>query len=134
MFSWRAARQKFYIFSENSSLFFKSEQLRQIFVTSFYLLFVLSNQIEKMKLFKGRHSVGYLRYMAFFYTLTWDILRMSVFKGKITLVYWHIWKNHKSRIKCQCCSKILLARFTSVKTNNFIKQLWSHSISFCTTK
>ena len=68
---------KFYIFSENSSLFFKSEQLRQIFVTSFYLLFVLSNQIEKMKLFKGRHSVGYLRYMAFFYTLTWDI--MSVF-------------------------------------------------------
>ena len=79
VFSWLATRQKFYFFSENSWLFFKSEQLRQIFVTSFYLLFVLSNQIEKMKLFKGRHSVGYLRYMAFFYTLTWDILRMSVF-------------------------------------------------------
>ena len=79
VFSWLPARQKFYFFTENSWLFFKTEQLRQIFVTSFYLLFVLSNQIEKMKLFKGRHSVGYLRYMAFFYTLTWDILRMNVF-------------------------------------------------------
>ena len=79
VFSWHAARQKFYFFSENSWLFFKREQLRQIFVASFYLLFVLSNQIEKMKLFKGRHSVGYLRYMEFFYTLTLDILRMTVF-------------------------------------------------------
>ena len=79
VFSWLPARQKFYFFTENSWLFFKTEQLRQIFVTSFYLLFVLSNHIEKMKLFKGRHSVGYLRYMEFFYTLTLDILRMTVF-------------------------------------------------------
>ena len=79
VFSWLPARQKFYFFTENSWLFFKTEQLRQIFVTSFYLLFVLSNQIEKMKLFKGRHSVGYLRYMEFFYTLTLGILRMTVF-------------------------------------------------------
>ena len=132
VFSWFAARQKFSFFSENSWLFFKSEQLCQIFVTSFYLLFVLSSQIETIKLFKGRHSVCYLRYMAFFYTFTWDILRMSV--GKIALVYWYIWKNHKSRIKCHCCSKILVAQFASVKTNNFIKQLWRNSISFCTTK
>ena len=83
VFSWLPARQKFYFFTENSWLFFKTEQLRQIFVTSFYLLFVLSNQIEKMKLFKGRHSVCYLRLLSFllsfFYTLTWDILIMSAF-------------------------------------------------------
>ena len=78
MFSWLTAPHKFSFFSENSWVLFKSEQLRQIFVTSFYLLFVLSNHIEQMKLFKGRHSVGYLRYMAFFYALAWDILRMSV--------------------------------------------------------
>ena len=87
VFSWFAACQKLYFFSEKSWLFFKSEQLRQIFVTSFYLLFVLSSQIEKMTLFKGRHS----RYMTFFYTrnlYTWEILRVSVFlKVK---VLWYI--------------------------------------------
>ena len=87
VFSWLATRQKFYFFSENSWLFFKSEQLRQIFVTSFYLLFVLSSQIETIKLFKGRHSVCYLRYMAFFSTLTWDILRISVFLKVKSLWY-----------------------------------------------
>ena len=77
VFSGFAARQKLYFFSKKSWLFLKSEQLRQIFVTSFYLLFVLWSQIEKMTLFKGRHS----RYMAFFYTRNlykWEILRMSV--------------------------------------------------------
>ena len=87
VFSWFAARQKLYFFSKKSWLFLKSEQLRQIFVTSFYLLFVLWSQIEKMTLFKGRHS----RYMAFFYMRNlykWEILRMSVFLN--VKVLWYI--------------------------------------------
>ena len=73
VFFWIAPCQKLFFFSEKSWLFFKSEQsLSNICDFILFTLCTIKSDKKKWRFLKEDIQIGYLQYMAFFYTLTWE--------------------------------------------------------------